>query len=125
MLIGLLLGLCVNMAVLLLWVLQPPIYLILTRYRCWLKDCVFPTLRSRLATSATGLVFIGFLWTWAAATFCSAFATPPTHTYGLRSLANDSLLFSSSIQFTFLGLFRRSFVEYLGCDFSGATVEGS
>jgi len=42
--------------------------------------------------------------------FCPTFATPPTHTYRLRSLANDSLLFSSSIQFTSLDLFRRSFI---------------
>ena len=41
---------------------------------------------------------------------CPAFATPPTNAYGLRSLANDSLLFSSSIRFASLDMFRKSFI---------------
>ena len=42
--------------------------------------------------------------------FCPDFVNPATHSYRLRSLTNDSLLFSSTIQFNSLDLFRRSFI---------------
>jgi len=79
-----------------------------------LCGCVFPPLQSHRAASAIELLckLLNFHGRGPLQLFCPAFDTPATHTYQLRGLTNDSLLFSSSIQFNSLDLFRRSFIYW-------------
>jgi len=90
-----------------------------------LSGCVFPALRSRRATSINGFVckLLDFCGHGLLQLFCPTSATPPTHTHGLRSLANDALLFSSSIRCTSLDLFRRSFISAIPDIWTAAPVE--
>ena len=72
---------------------------------------VFPTLQSRRAASAIGLLckLLDFCGRGPLQLFCPNFVNPATHSYSLRSVNTDSLLLSSTIQFNLLDLFRRSF----------------
>ena len=73
---------------------------------------MFPALQSCRATSAVGLLFklLNLCRCGPLQLFCPNLVNPATYSYRLRSLTNDSLLFSFTIQFNSLDLFMRSFI---------------
>ena len=68
---------------------------------------LFPALQSCRAASAIGLLYklLDLYGRGPLQLFCPNFVNPATHSYRLRSLTNNSLLFSTTIQFKFLEKF--------------------
>jgi len=88
-----------------------------------LNGCVFPALQSCHATSTIGPLCKLLHGHWQLQHFFLTFVSPVTHTYSLRSLTNDLLLLSSSIQFNSLDLFRRSFIGAIPDIWAATPVE--